>query len=63
MISETAWYKSSYSGGGGGECLEVAAAAEAVHVRDSKRPADAIVTVSVQAWAGLVALAVMDRSV
>jgi hypothetical protein len=63
MISETAWFKSSYSGGGGGECLEVATAPGTVHVRDSKRPGDAMVTVSPQAWAGLVALAVTDQSV
>lgn len=34
-----------------------------VHVRDSKRPVDAMVPVSPQAWAGLVALTVTDRSV
>ncbi|MCZ0970985.1 DUF397 domain-containing protein [Streptomyces albulus] len=52
-----------YSSGEGGECVEVAAAHGTVHVRDLKRPADAMVTVSPQAWAGLVALAVTDRSV
>ncbi|MFE0316304.1 DUF397 domain-containing protein, partial [Streptomyces albogriseolus] len=30
------WFKSSYSGGAGGECLEVAASLTSVHVRDSK---------------------------
>ncbi|MEU1259188.1 DUF397 domain-containing protein [Streptomyces chartreusis] len=30
------WFKSSYSGSGGGDCVEVAVATEAVHVRDSK---------------------------
>jgi hypothetical protein len=35
---ELAWFKSSYSGAEGGECLEVAAAPGAVHVRDSKDP-------------------------
>ncbi|WP_445527851.1 DUF397 domain-containing protein [Streptomyces cyslabdanicus] len=40
--SDLAWFKSSYSSGGDGDCVEVAvsrqepAAAEAVHVRDSK---------------------------
>ena len=30
------WIKSSYSGGDGGECVEVASTAEAVLVRDLK---------------------------
>ena len=33
-----AWRKSSYSGSGGGECIEVADAPGAVLVRDSKNP-------------------------
>ncbi|MEU8125462.1 DUF397 domain-containing protein [Spirillospora sp. NPDC049024] len=32
------WRKSSYSGGTGGECVEVAAGAGCVLVRDSKDP-------------------------
>jgi hypothetical protein len=32
------WRKSSYSGGSGGECVEVAAVAGRVLVRDSKSP-------------------------
>jgi hypothetical protein len=41
-MSTLAWFKSSYSGDQGGECLEVATCPAAVHVRDSKdvtRPA------------------------
>ena len=34
--SELAWFKSSYSGTNGGDCVEVAAAPGTVHVRDSK---------------------------
>ena len=30
------WFKSRYSAGDGGECVEVAATEHAVHVRDSK---------------------------
>jgi len=30
------WYKSSYSGSDGGNCVEVAAGPDAIHVRDSK---------------------------
>lgn len=35
-MSELGWRKSSHSDSGGGECVEVAAARGAVHVRDSK---------------------------
>lgn len=33
---ELRWFKSSYSGSGGGDCVEVAAVRDAVFVRDSK---------------------------
>ncbi|MET8217846.1 DUF397 domain-containing protein [Streptomyces hirsutus] len=33
---ELVWFKSSYSGTSGGDCVEVAAGASAVYVRDSK---------------------------
>jgi len=33
---ELAWFKSSYSGSQGDDCVEVAVTQEAVHVRDSK---------------------------
>ncbi|MFJ5801863.1 DUF397 domain-containing protein [Streptomyces decoyicus] len=57
-VPESAWFKSSYSGGGGGECVEVAAAAEVVHVRDSKnRREGPVLTVGREAWAGFVELA------
>lgn len=48
MSSDTAglaWFKSSYSGSQGDDCVEVAIAEQAVHVRDSKevsRPAFAV---------------------
>jgi hypothetical protein len=34
--SEVHWFKSSYSSGEGGECVEVATSPGTVHVRDSK---------------------------
>ncbi|AWK11601.1 DUF397 domain-containing protein [Streptomyces spongiicola] len=34
--TELVWFKSSYSGTQGDDCVEVAATEEAVHVRDSK---------------------------
>ncbi|WP_123462403.1 DUF397 domain-containing protein [Streptomyces sp. CEV 2-1] len=36
MSTEPAWFKSSYSGSGGDNCVEVALHTGAVHVRDSK---------------------------
>ncbi|MGF0168992.1 DUF397 domain-containing protein [Streptomyces sp. Marseille-Q5077] len=56
-VPELAWFKSSYSTGDGGECVEVAATPTAVLIRDSKRSAGPIMSVGTQAWAGLVALA------
>ncbi|MFH9726790.1 DUF397 domain-containing protein [Streptomyces sp. NPDC017254] len=52
-----AWFKSSYSGTEGGQCIEVAAGAGAVHVRDSKDVARPALRVSRDAWAGFVGLA------
>ncbi|MEV0635891.1 DUF397 domain-containing protein [Streptomyces sp. NPDC050619] len=57
------WFKSSYSGAEGGDCVEVAAATAVVHVRDSKAVAGPIVTMSREAWAGFVGLASSGRSV
>ncbi|MFD5699111.1 DUF397 domain-containing protein [Streptomyces lasiicapitis] len=54
--SGLAWFKSSYSGAEGGQCVEVAAATAAVHVRDSKDAAGPVLTVSREAWAGFVEL-------
>jgi hypothetical protein len=34
--TELAWFKSSYSGTEGDDCVEVAVAGQAIHVRDSK---------------------------
>ncbi|MGW7170899.1 DUF397 domain-containing protein [Streptomyces sp. NPDC054884] len=56
-VPEAAWRKSSYSTGGGGECLEVAAVPGAVLVRDSKRPEGERLAVGAQAWAGFVRMA------
>lgn len=36
--SELRWFKSSYSGGSGTECVEYAPAAKDIKIRDSKRP-------------------------
>lgn len=56
-LPESAWFKSSYSSGEGGQCVEVAAPAGTVHVRDSKNPSGPVLTVSPGAWSGFVGLA------
>jgi hypothetical protein len=32
------WFKSTYSGSEGGQCLEVATCPHTIHIRDSKNP-------------------------
>ncbi|MFJ8076841.1 DUF397 domain-containing protein [Streptomyces sp. NPDC096176] len=49
--SELAWFKSSYSGGEGGECVEVAAANDGVFVRDSKNVRLPHLVVGAAGWA------------
>lgn len=51
------WFKSSYSGAEGGQCVEVATGAGTVHVRDSKVAAGPVLRMSHEAWAGFVGLA------
>ncbi|WP_328362501.1 DUF397 domain-containing protein [Streptomyces sp. NBC_00445] len=38
MSTDLDWFKSSYSSGQGGECLEVALTPTTIHIRDSKTP-------------------------
>ena len=45
------WSKSSYSGGEGGECVEVSLGSEAVRVRDSKRIAGPCLVLAPGPWA------------
>ncbi|MFC5854308.1 DUF397 domain-containing protein [Streptomyces chlorus] len=49
------WRKSTYSSGEGGECVEVAVAAGAVHVRDSKQAVEngPVLRVGPAAWSAL----------
>ncbi|WP_175410264.1 DUF397 domain-containing protein [Streptomyces sp. TRM64462] len=49
------WFKSSYSGGGGDNCVEVARTPDTVHVRDSKDTRLTPLTVSPTAWAAFTA--------
>ncbi|CAM5544966.1 DUF397 domain-containing protein [Streptomyces atroolivaceus] len=55
--TELAWFKSSYSGGGGGNCIEIAVGTEAVLVRDSKDTLGHALTVSPHAWVAFTELA------
>ncbi|GHG14161.1 DUF397 domain-containing protein [Streptomyces griseoincarnatus] len=63
IASDLAWFKSSYSGTEGGQCVEVATAAAVVHVRDSKVDSGPLLTVSREAWAGLIELTSSERRV
>ncbi|MEV2246142.1 DUF397 domain-containing protein [Streptomyces sp. NPDC049970] len=56
-VPESAWSKSSYSSGEGGQCVEVAASGGAVHIRDSKDLSQPIVSVLPGTWAGFIGLA------
>ncbi|THA26822.1 DUF397 domain-containing protein [Streptomyces sp. RKND-216] len=56
-VPDAAWRRSSYSSGEGGECVEVAATAAALHVRDSKRVGGPMLSLSPEAWAAFVGLA------
>jgi hypothetical protein len=50
------WRKSSYSGNGGGDCVEVARnLAHAVAVRDSKDPHGPVLTVTPAGWRDFIA--------
>lgn len=51
----TGWFKSSYSGGSNGDCLEVAAGYIAVPIRDSKAPTGPAVIFSLAGWSSFVA--------
>lgn len=55
---ELEWVRSSYSSSGdGNDCVEVAAAPDAVHVRDSKDVHGPRLAVAPTAWAGFVSYA------
>ncbi|MFF8102843.1 DUF397 domain-containing protein [Streptomyces sp. NPDC016640] len=52
---DLSWFKSSYSGTSGGDCVEVATAPSTVHVRDSKAQAEAMLAFPRQQWAAFTA--------
>ncbi|MEU5641411.1 DUF397 domain-containing protein [Streptomyces milbemycinicus] len=54
---ELDWFKSSYSGGGGDNCVEVAIRPDVVRVRDSKDTQIGSLVASHEAWSAFTALA------
>ncbi|MEU8674161.1 DUF397 domain-containing protein [Streptomyces sp. NPDC048560] len=62
MSPDLHWFKSSYSGNEGGDCVEVATCPHAVHVRDSKDLAVPALALSPAAWVSFVGFAA-DASV
>ncbi|MBA2949725.1 DUF397 domain-containing protein [Streptomyces himalayensis] len=44
------WFKSSYSNGAGGECVECAHTVDGTLIRDSKQAAGPVVAVRAPAW-------------
>ncbi|MEU9103718.1 DUF397 domain-containing protein [Streptomyces xanthophaeus] len=53
-LTDALWRKSSYSGGTGGDCVEVAAQPHLVAVRDSKRPDGPAFAVAPEAFTAFV---------
>ena len=53
-LSTACWYKSSYSGGGGQNCVEIAVMPGSVAIRDSKDPNGPVYVVSPGAFRDLV---------
>ena len=49
-LDDLTWRTSSYSGSNGGNCIEVAATARAVAVRDSKNPGGPKLAVTAATW-------------
>ncbi|MEU6885756.1 DUF397 domain-containing protein [Streptomyces viridosporus] len=56
------WFKSSYSSGEGGACVEIAADATAIHVRDSKGRGGPRLVFARSTWSGFVTGLGRDRS-
>jgi hypothetical protein len=64
MSTALQWFKSSYSGSQGGDCIEVATQPSAIHIRDSKNdPATGgILTVSPTTWTAFLSTCAAGRS-
>ncbi|MGC9535689.1 DUF397 domain-containing protein [Streptomyces sp. UG1] len=57
MSTALEWFKSSYSGSEGGQCVEVALCPHAIHIRDSKNDAEdgPTLQISPTAWTAFTA--------
>ncbi|MCF2526119.1 DUF397 domain-containing protein [Yinghuangia soli] len=53
-MAELTWFKSSYSGSQGDDCVEVAVREAAIHVRDSKHEGGPMLMVRRSDWARFV---------
>ncbi|MFJ9372910.1 DUF397 domain-containing protein [Streptomyces sp. NPDC101455] len=53
-IGERAWFKSSYSGSDGDNCVEVAQGTQGIHVRDSKDRQSPELALSPTTWSDFV---------
>lgn len=54
MRPELHWFKSSYSGGSGTECVECARIGSGILVRDSQTPGGPVVSIPTHAWQAFV---------
>ncbi|MDQ0760499.1 DUF397 domain-containing protein [Streptomyces canus] len=48
--TELDWFKSSYSSGGDGDCVEIALTPTTIHIRDSKNPQGPHLTTAPAPW-------------
>lgn len=55
--SNLAWFKSSYSSGSEGDCVEVATCPGAIHIRDSKDKQGPQLALAPTPWAAFVSYA------
>ncbi|MFJ4833637.1 DUF397 domain-containing protein [Streptomyces sp. NPDC088747] len=55
--NELRWFKSSYSSGGDGDCVEVATCPATIHIRDSKNTRGPQLALSPSAWTDFVEFA------
>ncbi|MER6732817.1 DUF397 domain-containing protein [Streptomyces puniciscabiei] len=52
--SDLHWFKSSYSGGSGTECVECAYTSTGTFIRDSKRRAGSVIRVQPVTWGAFI---------
>ncbi|WP_307523982.1 DUF397 domain-containing protein [Streptomyces umbrinus] len=55
ILSDLAWFKWSYSGGSGTECVDAAFVPAGALIQDSNRPKGPHVAISAEAWARFIA--------